>query len=77
MKDYYTVWFTNLTECVVGISDISWCVTVAAGSEAEAFELGLRDARALNAEFGLPPHRTRVSDTELRRLARVQPMGRL
>ena len=75
MREYYTVWFTNITGCAVGISDISWCVTVSAESEAAALEQGLVEARALNREFGLPPHSIRVSDEELRRLACVQPMG--
>src|SRR5262245_53852215 len=60
VREYYNVWFTNVTGCALGLSDISWNVTVAAGSEAEALELGLEDARALNREFGMPPHGLRV-----------------
>jgi hypothetical protein len=74
LSGYYTVWFTNVTGCAVGINDISWRVTVAAGSEAEALEQGLEEARALNREFGLPPHGLKVSEVELRRLASVQAL---
>jgi hypothetical protein len=74
MQAYYTVWFTNITGCAIGVSDISWSVTVSAESEAVALEQGLAEARALNREFGLPPHGLRVSEDELRRLAFVQPM---
>jgi hypothetical protein len=71
---YYTVWLTNVTECAVGIGDISWNVTVAAASESEALNLGLEQARALNREFGLPPNRIKVSDEELRSMAHVQQL---
>ena len=74
MRGYYTVWFTNITGCAVGISDISWCVTVSAESEAAALEQGLAEARVLNREFGLPPHGIRVGEVELRRMALVQAM---
>ena len=69
----FQVWFTNITGCVLGISDISWSVAVTAASEAEAVELALECARAVNRESGLPPHGLRVSDQELRRLACVLP----
>ena len=73
MLGRYWVFFTNPTGCAIGISDISWSVTVAADSEAEALELGLKDALALNREFGMPPHGLKVSEAELRRLATVRP----
>jgi hypothetical protein len=38
VRGYFTVWFTNITGCAVGISDISWCVTVSAESETDALE---------------------------------------
>jgi|GEM_PF-4665454 len=69
----YQVWFTNITGCAIGISDISWFVTVAAESEAAAVELALEKARAVNQEAGLPPHGLRVSEEELRRLVCVLP----
>jgi hypothetical protein len=77
-RHYYTVWFSSVdprTNRALGPEDFCWCVTVAAGSEAEALELGLPDARDLNRELGLPPHGLRVSEEELRRLAYVQRMG--
>lgn len=77
VRGYYSVWFTNITGCATGISDISWHVTVSAESEAEALEKGLKDARALNREFGMPPHGLKVSEDELRRLAHVQPLRNL
>lgn len=70
----FHVWFTNITGCALGISDISWAVTVTAASESEALELALERARAVNREVGLPPHGLRVSDSELRRLAIVVEM---
>ena len=72
MHRHYTVWFTNVTGRKVGTSDISWCVTVSARSEAEALEMGMADAIILNREFGMPPHGIRMMEEELRRLARVQ-----
>ena len=69
----YRVWFTNITGCAVGISGISWSVTVAAESEAAALDSALEKARVINRESGLPPHGLRVSDEELRRLACVLP----
>lgn len=69
----YRVWFTNVTGCAVGISDISWSVTVAAKSEATALASALDRARLLNQASGLPPHGLRVSEEELRRLACVLP----
>jgi hypothetical protein len=69
----YKVWFTNITGCAVGISDISWSVTVEAVSEAEAIEAALKPARIINRQSGLPPHGLRVSEKELRRLACVLP----
>jgi hypothetical protein len=72
---HYTVRFTNITGCAIGISDISWCVTVRAESEADALEQGLAEAREYNQEFGLPPHGIRVNEEELRRQACVQFMG--
>jgi len=72
VREYYTVWFTNITGCALGISDISWHVMVTARSECEALELGLKDAQELNREFGMPPHGIRVNDEELRNLAHVQ-----
>ena len=77
-RDHYTVWFSSVdprTTRALGSGDFRWCVTVAAGSEAEALELGLADARELNREFGLPPHGIRVSEEKLRGLAYVQLMG--
>ena len=71
----YRVWFTNINGCAVGISDISWLVTVAAESEAAAVESALERARVVNEETGLPPHGLRVSEEELRRLACVLPDG--
>jgi hypothetical protein len=71
----YKVWFTNITGCAVGISDISWSVTVSAESEAEAFELAMKKARVINRQCGLPPHGLRVTEEELRRLACVLPDG--
>jgi len=74
MKDYYTVWFTNFVGCALGISDISWGITVSATSESEALEIGMKEARTLNREFGMPPHNIRVSEAELRQMATVQRM---
>ena len=74
--DEYRVWFTNITGCAVGISDISWFVTVAAESETAAVESALERARIVNDESGLPPHGLRVSEGELRRLVCVLPEGR-
>ena len=71
--DEFEVWFTNITGCALGISDISWAVTVTAGSEAEAIERALEEARVLNRRSGLPPHGLRVTEAELRRLACVLP----
>lgn len=73
MHDPFTVWFSNFTGCAMGISDISWSVTVEAASEGEAIELALEQARVVNRESGLPPHGVQVSDTELRKLAFVLP----
>ncbi len=75
MVGEFRVWFTNITGCAMGISDISWTVTVTAASEAEALELTLDRARAVNRESGLPPHGIRISESELRRLAGVLPEG--
>jgi hypothetical protein len=69
----FKVWFTNITGCAVGISDISWFVTVTAVSEAQAVELALEEARVVNRVSGLPTHGLRVSEAELRRLACVLP----
>lgn len=69
----YRVWFTNINGCAVGIGDISWFITVSAASEAEALELALVQARSLNERTGMPPHRLRCSEAELRYLAVVIP----
>jgi hypothetical protein len=71
MSGVFRVWFTNITGCAMGISDISWSVTVAAASEAEAVELALERARVVNRGSGLPPHGLRVSEQQLRHLACV------
>jgi hypothetical protein len=73
MRREYDVWFTNITGCALGISDISWSVSVTASCEAEAMELALDQARTLNGVSGLPPHGIRVSEKELRQLAHVLP----
>jgi hypothetical protein len=70
----YTVLFTNITGCALGISDISWWVTVSAESEAAALEQGLAEARAINRDVGLPPHGIRVNEDDLLRLACVLPV---
>jgi hypothetical protein len=67
------VWFTNITGCALGISDISWFVTVTASTEMGAMELALDQARILNDESGLPPHGIRVSEDRLRQLAHAFP----
>jgi len=74
VRGFYTVSFSNDAESIVGVSEISWCVTVAAESEDNALELGLEEARVLNREFGLPPHRLKVGEAELRSPARVRPL---
>ncbi len=76
MSTEFRVWFTNLTGCALGISDISWGVTVSAASEAEALESALEQARTLNRESGLPPHGIRVGEEELRRMACMIPASR-
>jgi hypothetical protein len=73
MRSDFRLCFTNITGCAVGISEISWFVTVTAESEAEAIELAIEQARIVNCETGFPPHGTRVSESELRRLACVLP----
>ena len=73
MGGEFRVLFTNLTGCALGISDISWSVTVTAATEAEAIELALERARVVNRESGLPPHGLRVGEPELRRLVCVLP----
>jgi hypothetical protein len=67
----YTVLFTNLTSCAIGISDINWSVKVVADSEASAIELAVAKARVLNREKGMPPHGIRLPAKELRDLATV------
>jgi hypothetical protein len=74
VRGYYAVSFSNDGESIVGVGEISWCVTVAAESEDNALELGLEEARVFNREFGLPPHRLKIGEAELRRLARVRPL---
>src|SRR5262249_38892188 len=73
MSQEFDVWFTNMLGCAVGISDISWSVTVTASTGEEAMELALVRARKLNDELGLPPHGIRVSESKLRQLAHVFP----
>ena len=73
MVNSYRVWFTNVTGCAVGISEISWSVVVDAESEVVAVEFALEQARAVNRETGLPPHGLRVSEQHLRELACVLP----
>jgi hypothetical protein len=67
----YTVLFSNVTGCAMGISDINWSITLLADSEASAIELALRHARAVNASRGMPPHGIRLSESSLRDLAFV------
>lgn len=74
VPDQFKVWFANFTGCAMGISDISWSVTVEAMSESGAIELALEQARVVNRESGLPPHGLRVSESELRKLAFVLPV---
>jgi len=69
----YRVWFTNITGCAFGISDISLYVSVSADSESEALLLATKEASVINTESGLPLHGIRVSESELRRLACVLP----
>lgn len=71
MQAAYTVLFSNLTGCAVGISDINWSVKVVADSEASAIELALEQARVLNDKKGMPPHGIHVRDEDLRNLAFV------
>lgn len=71
MPAEYTVLFTNLTGCAIGISDINWSVKVVADSEASAIELALTRARVLNREKGMPPHGIRLRAEDLRNLAFV------
>ena len=73
MSDNFKVMFTNLNGCAVGISDIFWSVTVAAGSEEEAIETAIEQAQAVNHDSGMPPHGIQVTEHELRRLACVIP----
>jgi hypothetical protein len=73
MRQDFDVWFTNMTGCVLGLSDISWSVTVTASTETEAMELALDQARILNEKSGLPPHGIQVSEDRLRHLAHVFP----
>ena len=72
----FRVWFSNITGCAIGVSDISLILPVMAGSEAEAVEVALEQARVINREYGLPPHGLRVSEGELRRLALLLPERR-
>jgi hypothetical protein len=71
MAREFDVWFSNFTECVLGLSDISWSVTVTANTEAEALELAMAQAMILNRDSGMPPHGIRLSEDRLRRLAYV------
>lgn len=71
MQAEYTVLFTNLTGCAMGISDINWSVKVVADSESTAIELALGKARVLNREKGMPPHGIRLRVKDLRDLAIV------
>lgn len=73
MKTRYSVWFTNVIGCAVGISDISLLVDVDAESESEAIELALVQARLVNDQTGLPPHGIRVDEQYLRTLAVASP----
>jgi hypothetical protein len=73
MNGRFTVWFTNMTGCALGVSDISWTVSVTAASQGEAIELAVKQALAVNREFGMPPHGLRIDDAELRQLAFVLP----
>ncbi len=73
VSDNFKVVFTNITGCAVGISDIMWSVTVAAGSEEEAIETAIEQARVFNHNLRMPPHGIQLSEHELRRLACVVP----
>lgn len=58
----------------MGISDISWSVSVIAPSELEALELAVEQARPLNRGSGMPPHGIHLSEAELREVAFVLPL---
>ena len=73
MIEEYTVLFSNLWGCAIGVSDIGLPVTVLAESEREAIEKAICEARAINKKSGLPPHGIRVSERQLRQLAMVVP----
>jgi hypothetical protein len=67
----YTVFFTNLTGCAMGISDISWHTKVIADSEKSAIDLAVEQARVVNRKSGMPPHGIRLNVKSLRELAIV------
>ncbi len=67
----FDVLFVNWDGCVIGVSDISWSVTVEAEFKSDAVELALEAARLVNHQTGMPPHGIRVSEEQLRRLAYV------
>ena len=69
MNRSFRIWFTNVTGCAAGMSDISLFVDVVAESEAEAMEKAIVEARAVNERTGLPPHGLKVDDAYLRTLA--------
>ena len=73
MNDEFEVMFLQMTRCAVSDSDILWSVTVSAGSEAEAIETAIEQARAVNRRSGMPPYGIQVSEQELRQMARVVP----
>lgn len=76
MGTQFRVWFTNVTGCAIGISDISLFLTVDADTETKALDIALEQAQVINEKSGLPPHGIRVTESELRKLALVQPIHR-
>ncbi|MCC6492601.1 MAG: hypothetical protein IT424_06235 [Pirellulales bacterium] len=74
-KQQYRVWFTNVTGCAAGISNVSLELSVAAIDEADALERALAEAQAINRRSGLPPHGLRLDESYLRTLACIAPEG--
>ena len=58
--------FINLFGAVE-ISDFSWSVDVTAETQAEAIELAIEKAMALNAKSGMPPDNIKTDEATLRR----------
>lgn len=70
MKEF-RIWFTNVTGCAIGETEISWEITVAAENEAEALRIAQDRAVKRNQEAGLPPHGLKLNEGYLRTLGMV------